>query len=238
LGDVVVSSPGYDNSGVFQYDYGHALQGKGFKTTGHLNQPPMAVQTAMNGLKADHDLEKHGIEDAVEKILSKFPKLRTAYQRPDDRSDRLYRPEYLHVGDDSDSCSKNCGNDASNQVERDERSEGDKVKIHHGLIASGNTLVKDACLRDELARKNDVLCFEMEAAGLMNQFPCLVVRGICNYCDTHQNTAWQGYAALTAAAYAGQLLRRIRRGRVDAENKLSESISKGEVARGAIVSYV
>ncbi len=46
----------------------------------------------------------------------------------------------------------------------------------------------------------------MEAAGLMDNFPCLVVRGICDYADTHKNKQWQPYAAATAAAYAKELL--------------------------------
>jgi hypothetical protein len=46
----------------------------------------------------------------------------------------------------------------------------------------------------------------MEAAGLMDHFPCVVVRGICDYSDTHKNDVWQGYAAATAAAYAKELL--------------------------------
>jgi hypothetical protein len=52
----------------------------------------------------------------------------------------------------------------------------------------------------------DALCFEMEAAGLMDSFPCLVVRGICDYSDSHKNKEWQGYAAATAAAYAREVL--------------------------------
>jgi nucleoside phosphorylase len=51
-----------------------------------------------------------------------------------------------------------------------------------------------------------VLCFEMEAAGLMNSFPCLVVRGICDYADSHKNKRWQPYAVATAAAYAKEVL--------------------------------
>lgn len=46
----------------------------------------------------------------------------------------------------------------------------------------------------------------MGAAGLMNSFPCLVIRGICNYSDSHKNDDWQDYAAATAAAYAKELL--------------------------------
>lgn len=67
-------------------------------------------------------------------------------------------------------------------------------------------VMKHGMTRDRLAEKHGILCFEMEAAGLMNLLPCLVIRGICNYSDSHKNKKWQGYAALTAAAYAKELL--------------------------------
>ncbi|KAL7916712.1 nucleoside phosphorylase domain-containing protein [Trichoderma velutinum] len=89
-----------------------------------------------------------------------------------------------------------------------EEDEDDPV-IHYGLIASANKLMKDAMIRDKLAAEKGVLCFEMEAAGLMNHFPCLVIRGICDYADTHKNDEWQGFAAMMAAAYARDLLRRL-----------------------------
>ncbi|KAL4978738.1 purine and uridine phosphorylase [Aspergillus desertorum] len=57
--------------------------------------------------------------------------------------------------------------------------------IHYGLVASGD---------------------QMEAAGLMNELPALAIRGICDYCDSHKQKQWQGYAALTATAYAKLLL--------------------------------
>jgi hypothetical protein len=66
--------------------------------------------------------------------------------------------------------------------------------------------MKHGKTRDRLAKEYGMLCFEMEAAGLMNQLPCLVIRGICDYSDSHKNKQWQGYAALTAAAYAKILL--------------------------------
>jgi nucleoside phosphorylase len=46
----------------------------------------------------------------------------------------------------------------------------------------------------------------MEAAGLMDVFPCLVIRGICDYTDSHKNKDWQEYAAATAAAYAREVI--------------------------------
>ena len=66
--------------------------------------------------------------------------------------------------------------------------------------------MKDGRTRDKLAKEHGILCFEMEAAGLMNQLPCLVIRGICDYSDSHKNKIWQGYAALTAASYGKMLL--------------------------------
>ena len=84
--------------------------------------------------------------------------------------------------------------------------------------------MRDAHIRDSLAQRHGVLCFEMEAAGLMNHFPCLVVRGVCDYSDTHNNKAWQGYAAMTAAAYAKELLCRLASEAVRDMRKLTEEI--------------
>ncbi|KIW89863.1 uncharacterized protein Z519_09292 [Cladophialophora bantiana CBS 173.52] len=65
----------------------------------------------------------------------------------------------------------------------------------------------------------------MEAAGIMNHFPCLVVRGICDYSDSHKNKRWQGYAAKAADAYTKDLLLRIPPNRVQAEKKITETFS-------------
>jgi nucleoside phosphorylase len=70
------------------------------------------------------------------------------------------------------------------------------------------------------------MCFEMEAAGLMNHFPCLVVRGICDYSDSHKNKQWQGYAAMTAAAYAKDLLTRMVPSRVRQEDRIAKVLAE------------
>jgi nucleoside phosphorylase len=131
-------------------------------------------------------------------------------------NDRLYRSD--HTGEDS-----------SFLIRREERDDDvDNPMIHYGLIASANQLMKDATVRDKLAEELDVLCFEMEAAGLMNNFPCLVIRGICDYSDSHKRKDWQGYAAMVAAAYAKDLLSRIVPSQVEAETKMSELQSTGQ----------
>jgi nucleoside phosphorylase len=82
-----------------------------------------------------------------------------------------------------------------------------EIKVHYGTIASGNQVIRDGVTRDTVSSElGGVLCFEMEAAGLMNRLPCLVIRGICDYADSHKNKKWQPYAAATAAAYAKEIL--------------------------------
>jgi hypothetical protein len=52
----------------------------------------------------------------------------------------------------------------------------------------------------------DILCFKMEAAGIMTEFPCIVIRGISDYADSHKNDKWQHYAAAAAAGCVKELL--------------------------------
>lgn len=60
--------------------------------------------------------------------------------------------------------------------------ENQQPVIHYGTIASGNQAMIDAAERDRVGSElGRVLCFEMEAAGLMNKFPCLVIQSICDY---------------------------------------------------------
>jgi nucleoside phosphorylase len=116
-------------------------------------------------------------------------------------------------------CGQLCAEGLVKRPARDE-DEGPS-SIHYGLIASGNSLMKDAKNRNTFAETEGVLCFEMEAAGLMNtSFKCLVIRGICDYSDTHKNKDWQGYASLVAAAYAADLLRQIPPSQIQAEKKM------------------
>ncbi|VUC35512.1 unnamed protein product [Clonostachys rosea] len=223
LGDVVVSSPRNGIGGVIQYDFGKSIQGQGFCRTGILNLPPTSVRTAITVLKAEHISEGHGLQDIISSILEMKPRLRKLYARPDPSSDILYSPDYLHH--DGAYCTVGDANDGSKVIVRQPRDEGDDtLAIHYGLIASGNALMKDALVRDRLAAETGVLCFEMEAAGSMNQCPFLVVRGICDYSDTHKNKSWQGYAAMTAAAYTRELLYRIPPSKVDCENRIAEQV--------------
>ncbi|PTB62131.1 purine and uridine phosphorylase [Trichoderma citrinoviride] len=226
LGDVVVGISNKGEGAVVQYDFGKAVQGQEFQEMGFLDQAPMLLRAAVGGLRAEYECEGNRIQEAVDNALAKNPRLQKKYGRPEASSDRLYQSPVVHSPKGRADCSTSCGNDPSSLVERPERDKDDDVPaIHYGLVASANTLMKDALARDKLIAKKDVLCFEMEAAGLMNHFPCLVIRGICDYSDSHKNDDWQGYAAMTAAAYAKDLLHQIAPNKIEEEKKIKDVLS-------------
>ncbi|KAL6699695.1 Pfs, NB-ARC and ankyrin domain protein [Trichoderma pleuroticola] len=208
LGDIVVSAPSNGRNGIFQYDYGRMIQGQPFRPTRFLDQPPMILRTAMSGLMAQYECEGHQLEKTIDIILERNPRLLRKYSRPHESSDRLYCNTFVHPSNDDSDCTKSCGDDSL--IVRPRRTQdNNSLVIHYGVIASANQLMENAIIRDKMSSEYDVLCFEMEAGGLMNSFPCLVIRGICDYLDSHKNKVWQGYASMTAAAYAKDLINRI-----------------------------
>ncbi|PNP57542.1 hypothetical protein THARTR1_02540 [Trichoderma harzianum] len=228
LGDVVVGVSSNGSGSVFQYDYGETLQGqdRGFRNMASLNKSPQVLLSAVNGLMAQYEYEGNQLAKAVSSVLDRKPRLRRKYGRPEATSDRLYKSHFVHPLGHSEGCATVCGDNPLNLINRPERTDDDEdPAIHYGLIASANRLMEDALVRDRLIAEKDVLCFEMEAAGLMNHFPCLVIRGICDYADSHRNDQWQGYAAMTATAYAKALLCRIAPNKLEAEKTIKDSLS-------------
>lgn len=204
LGDVVISTPDYDTPGVIQWDLGIALQDDSFRRIGALNKAPDAVRTGIKKLRALHERRGH---DAHLASMLKDIRLRESshfvsrYLNLDDLEDVLFQADYKHnatpeTANDNDKRESidNDGNDA----ELEEHGVMDcrycdrkktikrkpktcNTEIHYGLIASGNTVVKNAIERDKINERlgGNVLCFEMEAAGITISHPCLVIRGIC-----------------------------------------------------------
>lgn len=195
LGDVVVSLPHQGYGGVVQYDFGKATP-SGFQRTGFLNSPPVMLLNAVNKLRANQRRRKSRFSEHISK-LRHIPEFTREAAGPD----ILFEATYNHAG--GPTC-KSCSPDK--QVDRHPRSDQEPM-VHYGTIASGNRVIKHAAERDTVSKEfGGVFCFEMEAAGLMNSFPCLVIRGICDYADSHKNKKWQAYAAGTAAAYAKEVL--------------------------------
>ena len=214
LGDVVVSQPFREYGGVVQYDSGKATP-SGFLRTGFLNAPSTVLLNAVASLRAKH------LRRRVD-LLSHLSRLRSlpVFTRDSAGSDVLFETTYKHVGGAGcEQCNK------EKVVHRQPRDQ--EIMIHYGTIASGNQVMRDAAIRDRVSSElGGVLCFEMEAAGLMNGFPCLVIRGICDYADSHKNKRWQAYAAGTAAACAKEILSVIPAAKVVLEPTANEVIQQ------------
>ncbi|QGA21573.1 hypothetical protein EYB26_009284 [Talaromyces marneffei] len=161
LGDVVVGTR------IMQYDLGKIVADGKFERTAVPKVQSPLLGTALNHLRAKHELNASRIPSILQQKLERYI------------DQRLYPGVYDPPG---------------------------TIKIHYGAIASGNQVMKHGITRDNVARELDIICFEMEAAGTMDIIPCLPVRGICDYSDSHKNEEWQRYAAATAAAYARELI--------------------------------
>lgn len=210
LGDVVVSAPDDKkrSGGVLHYGFGASVQEEGFRKRGVLNSPPGVLLTAISHLKNHYDRKGIRLGHRIQLALNTDASLVKEYARPAPSTDILYVPDFIH-SDEHKSCAElGCMQQISGQVERAPRPDhADQPVIRHGIIASAGVLVRDATLRDTIAREDGVLCFEMESAGLMNERPgWMAIRGICDYADTHKNKEWQNYAAVAAAVYAKDLL--------------------------------
>jgi len=225
LGDVVVSRPSGESGGVIQYDYGTSNPGV-FERKGLLNSRPSILGKVITNLRAEHGLRNGN--KMQEYLAPHNTALLPEFAKPDleNAPDNLFRATCLHI-DKNATCSK-CP--ADKIIPRRPRTQTGPI-IHYGTIGSGNQVIKDGLKRDELAKKDNLICYEMEAAGLMNWFPCVVIRGISDYADSHKNNAWKGYAAATAAAYAKELL-----GFLPPEAVSPTNLDHGNESRGSLLN--
>ncbi|KAL7801863.1 putative kinesin [Trichoderma afarasin] len=201
LGDVVVSCPTADSSGVLQYDFGKTMAEGKFVQTNTLNKTSIALRTGISKLRARHRMEESQVPLHIATMLESKDKMRETYDHPGQEHDQLFRSDYDHI--ESELNCEAC--DRGALLNRRPRADGRPV-IHYGLIGSANRVMRHGMTREKLRREKGIVCFEMEAAGLMDSTPCLAIRGICDYADSHKNKRWQPYAAATAAAYAKEIL--------------------------------
>jgi nucleoside phosphorylase len=203
LGHVVVSEPTDIHSGAVQYDHGKARAGQ-FERKGFLAPPPAALLNAAREVAVQRHLMDYDPIWKNTECLQNGRRTLRRFKFPGAANDHLYPSDYEHqqrgVPCEEGGCDSRCC------IERPIDEDNDQfVIVHRGTIASGELVIKDAKKRDDLARELGVLCFETEAAGALTDFPCMVIRGVSDYCDSHKNNVWHGYAAAVAAAYARQL---------------------------------
>jgi nucleoside phosphorylase len=217
LGDVVISYPTGTCGGVLQHDMGKIGEDGKLFCTGSTNSPPRLLLAAVNKMRAAELTSDPCYLSYIDKVVQKNRRTRQNFSRPDPRYDRLFQIQYDHSSGTAtcDGCL------AVWEVERAKR-ENHQPQSHYGIIASGNAVIKHGGVRERLLKETGALCFEMEAAGLMLDFPCIVIRGICDYADSHKNKQWQGYAALVAASYTKELLGYVPHGQVSQEKLVTE----------------
>jgi nucleoside phosphorylase len=184
LGDIVVSFPTGRYGGVVQYDFGK--EEEQFEHNGHINAVPQQLIVYLQSMKLSHAREK-GKRKFVEYLNARMTE---GLEKPDGKTD-----------------SSALGGPSQIQEARDE------PYVHYGLIASGNRVMKNAEQRDKYAKAHGgyVLAYEMEAAGLMNFTPCLVIRGISDYADAQKSPGkvWHEYAAAGAASFAREFIEKV-----------------------------
>jgi nucleoside phosphorylase len=158
----------------------------------------MSLLTALGKLETENELTGSKIPEYLDELKQNWPRLASKYLKSDSLTDVLFKADYSHLNESITSSER------SPDIEEDDEEEEScrfcdrtktvtrkprEIRVHYGLIASGNQVIKDATLRDKLKKDlgGNVLCVEMEAAGLMDNFPCIVIRGICDYADSHKN---------------------------------------------------
>ncbi|KAJ5174457.1 uncharacterized protein N7482_000334 [Penicillium canariense] len=219
LGDIVVSEPMEGSPGVVQSDFGK-WESEGFKRTGSLNRPAEGLVRVMGAMKRLDILGESRIHSYVKHLPTGRFRHPNQWAFQGINNDPMY---------ENDQTPRKVGICPECELLTEYHSP-DPI-VHYGIIASGNHVVKNEHQRTELLNALGVCCVEMEAFGLMNNFPCLVIRGISDYADGRKNDKWQSYAALTAAAYAKELLLELPAVDVFSTPPVSDQLLKRQYAR-------
>lgn len=201
LGDVVVGWPADGKPAVVYHETGRSGV-NGLEMLGTIDRPDWALLNALGILQSNQRMRRAHFGDHVSKLLNYDEQ---QFKYPGQQLDKLFRADYQHQ-QDSGNFTK-CK--IREIVERKPRSEQhiQQLIFHQGRIGTGNSVVMDGKLRDQISERcGGLQCIEMSAAGVDASRNCLVIRGISNYCDSHKNGIWKSYAAGRAAVFARELL--------------------------------
>jgi nucleoside phosphorylase len=225
LGDVVVSKT------IIQNDYGRQYPGhSAVKNTvkDNLGRANRDIRSLLAMFQTELMRERLQVE-ATAPEAAKKKRRRANYQFPGTAKDTLYDPNYTHrhpegciaCTDDPSVFCESASRASCVEVECDpsvviarERSmnlvsSGDfSPENFIGRIGSRNIVMQSGTDWDHIANEHDLVAFEMEGAGAWDEVSCIVVKGICDYADSHKNKSWQDFAAATAAAVAKAILGR------------------------------
>ncbi|KAK5635416.1 hypothetical protein RRF57_011128 [Xylaria bambusicola] len=198
LGDILIARPEGEVAALVAYDLGKETTHNGFQLLrlGHaLANPDPVVMSAIGSIRLDIKLSK-----SAQLFLQYYESMKDG----DDEG------TFLDPGQEHDVLYETADDGTEKLVSRLPRLASQRTRVWYGPIGSGDKLLKNAKKRDELRDKYNIIGLEMEAAGTMNRIPVGVIRGVCDYGDTHKNKRWQPYAAAMAAAYAKAVLNEVR----------------------------
>ncbi|KAL8365128.1 hypothetical protein RB595_004105 [Gaeumannomyces hyphopodioides] len=228
LGDVVISRS------IVNYDFGRQYPDKFVVKSSvedSLGRANKDIRGLLNFFDREHDLgvlQLKAVANLNRLQAAAVAKRRKAkYTMPHDDTDKLFPPDYQHAhrNKECDACAAHsmrfceeasklscdvAGCDLSLHKPRQNRQQERPVElvpqIFIGKVASGNAVMKSGQYRDRIAEEHEIIAFEMEGAGAWDEVPCIVVKGICDYADSHKNKQWQNLAAATAASVAVGIL--------------------------------
>ncbi|KAG9249446.1 uncharacterized protein F5Z01DRAFT_746111 [Emericellopsis atlantica] len=197
LGDIVISD------GVVQYDFGRHIDGHFMRKNTlleSLGRPLSEIRSILakfRGIRGRAQLAKR--TSSYLSDIRATPQLGATY--PGKALDRLFEPDFKHMDEHKICDDLGCSGIPVPRKRLLPELDEPAPSIHFGLIASGSTVMKSGRDRDRIAKEEDVVVFEMEGAGAWDSFPCVVIKGACDYADSHKNKVWQRYAAAAAAAF-------------------------------------
>jgi nucleoside phosphorylase len=210
LGDVIVSKA------VIQYDLGRQFPDH-FRPKKDLQGPNARIGSLL--AKLETITYRNSLQSRITDFLTKLGCDEPPY--PEEKEDKLFKSTYHHKHQDPRCCGvcadchqntdpvcevalnsscQDTGCDDTQLVPRRRRNRKNEPMVHIGLMASGDSVVKSGAHRDKVAEEANVIAFEMEGAGVWPTFPCVIIKGVCDYADSHKDKLWQEYAAATAAA--------------------------------------
>ncbi|KIW57718.1 hypothetical protein PV05_02280 [Exophiala xenobiotica] len=201
LGDVVVSKSTAGWPGVVQYDVIGERTEDQFVRSRALDQPTPLLLTAMGKAETAAIFDESKMPLYISEIVQKDP---VTFAHPGPEQDVLFEPNYDHATIESED--SGCSHCDPYRIRSRQPREVQDPFVHYGLIASSHHLTRHGATRDKFAHKHGILCFEREATGLRDAAQYLVIRGICDYADSHRFELWHAYAAAAAAAYAKEVL--------------------------------
>ncbi|KAK5625857.1 hypothetical protein RRF57_001573 [Xylaria bambusicola] len=221
LGDVIISDR------LVVYDFGRQFPDKFVRKDDmhdSARKPPEEIQNFLSKMKVP--MHHNRLQDSTGSYLKTLVESKLA-PYPGAKEDRLFQPSYRHQHQKASECFQCASTEPFNGVVCDtartstcnplgcdptrlvvRRRHSQIINnfntwlplIHFGAYASGDTVMKSGEHRDQIAEREQVIAFEMEGAGVWEILPCVIIKGVCDYADSHKNKQWQNYAAVTAAA--------------------------------------